>query len=159
MQIILSWKQSGPKTHWKKFDLPPSCLKNLCSIAKLYVILCKSMDCSMPGVPAHHQLLEPTQTHVQRVSDANQQSHPLSSPFPPAFNLFQHQGLFQWISSSHQVAKILEFQLQHSSSYEYSGLFSLRMDWLISLQSKGLSRVFSNTRVQKHQYFSTKLSL
>ena len=73
------------------------------------------MDCSRPGLPVHHQLLEPAQTHVHRVGDAIQPSHPLLSPFPLAFNLSQHQGLFQWVSSSHQVAKVLEFQLQHQS--------------------------------------------
>ena len=73
------------------------------------------MDCSTPGLPVHHQLPEFTQTHVHWVSDAIQPSHPLSSPSPPAFNLSQHQGLFQWVSSSHQMAKVLEFQLQHQS--------------------------------------------
>ena len=77
--------------------------------------LCGPTDCSMPGLPVHHQLPEPTQTHVHWVSDAIQPSHPLSSPSPPTFNLSQHQGLFKWVSSSHQVAKILEFQLQHQS--------------------------------------------
>ena len=69
----------------------------------------------MPGFPVHHQLPEPTQTHVHRVGDAIQPSHPLSSPFPPAFSLFQHQGLIQLVSSLQQVAKVLEFQLQHQS--------------------------------------------
>ena len=73
------------------------------------------MDCSMPGLPVHHQLPEFTQTHVHWIGDAIQPSHPLSSPSPPAFNLSQHQDLFQWVSSSHQVAKVLEFQLQHQS--------------------------------------------
>ena len=73
------------------------------------------MDCSTPGFPVHHQLPELTQTHVHRVGDAIQPSHPLSAPSPPTFNLSQHQGLFQWVSSSHQVAKVLEFQLQHQS--------------------------------------------
>ena len=73
------------------------------------------MDCSTPGLPVHHQLPEFTQTHVHWVGDASQPSHPLSSPSPPAFNLSQHQGLFQWVSSSHQVAQVLEFQLQHQS--------------------------------------------
>ena len=73
------------------------------------------MDCSMPGLPVHHQLLEPVQTHVHWIGDAIQPSHPLSSPSPPAFNLAQRQGLFQWVSSSHQVASVLEFQLQHQS--------------------------------------------
>ena len=77
--------------------------------------LCDRMDCSTPGLPVHHQLSELTQTHVHRVSDAIQPSHPLSSPTPPAFNLSQHQGLFQCVSPSHQVAKVLEFQLQHQS--------------------------------------------
>ena len=72
-----------------------------------------SMDCSTPGFPVHHQLPEPTQTHVHHVSDAIQPSHPLSSPYPPRFNLSQHQGLFKWVSSLHQVAKVLE--LQHQS--------------------------------------------
>ena len=73
------------------------------------------MDCSTPGLPVHHQLLGFTQTHVHRVGDAIQPSHPLSSPSSPAFNLSQHQGLFQGVSSSHQGAKVLEFQLQHQS--------------------------------------------
>ena len=73
------------------------------------------MDCSIPDFSVHHQLLEVAQTHVHRVSDAIQLSHPLSSPSPPAFNLFQHKGLFQGDSSSHQVAKGLELHLQHQS--------------------------------------------
>ena len=86
------------------------------------------MNCSTPGLPVHHQLPEYTQNHVHRVSDAIQLSHILSSPSPPTFNLSQHQGLFQWVSSSHQVAKILEFQLQHQS---FQWIFiSFRMDWL-----------------------------
>ena len=77
--------------------------------------LCNPMDCSMPGLPVHHWLPEFTQTHVHQVGEAIPPSHPLSSPSPPAFNLSQHQGLFQWVSSSHQVAKVLGFQLQHQS--------------------------------------------
>ena len=77
--------------------------------------LCDPMNCSTPGLPVHHQLPESTQTHVHRVSDAIQPSHPLSSPSPPALNLSQHQGLFKWVSSSHQVAKVLELQLQSQS--------------------------------------------
>ena len=76
--------------------------------------LCDPRDCCTLGFPVLHQLLEPTQTHVRQVSDAIQPSHPLSSP-SPAFNLSQHQGLFKWISSSHQVGNLLEFQLQHQS--------------------------------------------
>ena len=71
------------------------------------------MDCSTPGLPVHHQPLEFTQTHVHWVGDAIQPPHPLLSPSPPTFNLSQHQGLFKWVSSLHQVAKVLEFQLQH----------------------------------------------
>ena len=73
------------------------------------------MDCSMPGFPVHHQLPELAQTHVHQVGDAIQTSHPLSSPSPPAFNLSQHQSIFQWVSSSHQVARVMELQLQHES--------------------------------------------
>ena len=83
------------------------------SVAQSCLTLCDPMNNSMPGLPVHHQLLESTQTHVLLVSDAIQPSHPLSSPSPPVLNLSQHQGLFQWVSSLHQVAKELEFQLQH----------------------------------------------
>ena len=120
------------------------------------------MDCSTPGFPIHHQLLELAQTHVYWVSEAIQPSHPLLlSPSPPTFNLSQHQGFSQGVSSSHQVAKVLKLQLQHQS---FQWIF--RTDWFPlgltgfnSLQSKGLSRVFSNTTVQKHQFFGTQLSL
>ena len=77
--------------------------------------LCNPMDCSMPGFPVHHQLLELAQTHIHRVGDAFQPSLPLSSPSPPAFYLSHDQGLFQWVSSNHQVAKVWEPQLQHQS--------------------------------------------
>ena len=92
-----------------------------------------------------------------RVSDAIQPSHPLSSPSSPSPSPSQHQGLFQWVSSSDQVAKVLEFQLQHQS-FQWTLRTDLLSGW-ISLQSKGLSRVFSNTTVQKHQFFGTQLSL
>ena len=88
------------------------------------------MDCSTPGFPVLHYLLELTQTHVHWVSDAIQRSHALSPPSPPAFNLSQHQGLFQWVSSLHQVAKYWSFSFSISPSNEYSGLISFRMDWL-----------------------------
>ena len=83
------------------------------SVAQLCLTLCDPMDCSTPGLPVHHQLPEFTQSHVHWVGDAIQPSHPLSSPFPPTFNLSQHQGLFQWVSSLHQVDKVVDFQLQH----------------------------------------------
>ena len=94
------------------------------------------MNCSTPGLSLHHQLPEFTQTHVHRVGDAIQPTHPLSSPSPPALNLYQHQGLFQ---SGHlyQVAKVLEFQLQHQSFQWTPGLISFRMDWLDLLAVQG----------------------
>ena len=85
------------------------------SVAQSCPILCDPMNRSTPGLPVHHQLPKFTQTHVHWVGDAIQPSHSLSSPSLPALNLPQHQGLFQWVSSSHQVAKVLEFQLQHQS--------------------------------------------
>ena len=99
------------------------------SVAQLYPTLCNAMDCGTPGFPVHHQLLKPAQAHVYQVGDAIQPSHPLLSPSPPTFNLSQHQilfhwvfsngsqhqGLFRWVSSSHQVAKVLKFQLHHQS--------------------------------------------
>ena len=94
-------------------------------VTQLCLTLCDPMDCSTPGLPVHHQLPEPTQTHVHWVSDVIQPSHPLLSPSPLTFNLSQHQGLFQWVSSSHQVAKIWEFQPQHQS---FQWIF--RMDFL-----------------------------
>ena len=90
------------------------------SVTQSCLTLCDPMNCSAPGHPVHHQLPEPTQIHVLHVSDAIQPSHPLSAPFPSTFNLSQHQGLFQWVSSSHQVATVLEFQLQHQS-FQWTG--------------------------------------
>ena len=84
-------------------------------VAQSCLTLCNPMGLSMPGFPVHHQLLELAQTHVHRDGDGIQPSHRLLSPSPPALNLFQHQGLFQLVISSHQVAKVLEFQLQHQS--------------------------------------------
>ena len=85
------------------------------SVAQSCPTLCDPMNRSMPGLPVHHQLRESAQTHVHRVSDAIQPFHPLSSPSPPALNLSQHQGLFQGVCSSHQVAKVLRFKVQHQS--------------------------------------------
>ena len=111
-----------------------SCLKNdfhvsihsqFSSVAQSCSTLCNPTDCSMPGLAVHHQLPEPTQTHVHWVGDAIQLAHPLSSPFLPTFNLSQHQGLFKWVRSSHQVAKVMEFQLQYQSLQ-----WTLRTDFL-----------------------------
>ena len=98
------------------------------------------MTLSMPGLSVHHQLLEFTQTHVHQVGDAIQPSHPLLSPSPPALNLSQHQDLFQWVSSSHQVAKVLQFQLQHQSFQWHPGLISFGIDWLNLLSVQGTLR-------------------
>ena len=106
------------------------------------------MDCSTPGFPVHHQLPELDQTHVHWVNDAIQPSHPLSSPSPPAFNLSQHQGLFKWVSFLHQVAKVLEFQLQHQS-----GLISFRMGWLHHLEVQGTLK-----SLLKHHFKSINFS-
>ena len=98
------------------------------------------MDCSTPGLPVHHQLLEFTQTHVHWVGDVIQPSYPLLSPSPPAFNLSQHHHLFKWVSSSHQVAKVLEFQLQHQSFqwlFRTDLISSTRMNWLDLLELQG----------------------
>ena len=95
------------------FQVLNQALHQFSSVAQSRLTLCDPMDCSMPGLPVHHQLPEFTQTYVHRVGDVIQPSHPLSSPSPPALNLSQHQGLFKWVSSSHQVGKVLEFQLQH----------------------------------------------
>ena len=101
------------------------CSVQFSSVTQSCPTLCDPMNHSTPGLPVHHQLSEFTQTHVHRVGDAIQPSHPLSPPSPPAFNLSQHLGLFKWVSSSHQVAEVLEFQLQYQSFQ-----WTLRADFL-----------------------------
>ena len=130
------------------------------SVAQSCPTPCHPLDHSTPGLPVYHQLPELTQTHVHWVSDGIQPAHPLSSPSPPTFNLSQHHGLFKWVRSLHQVAKVLEF------SGSASVLPMNTQDWSplgwtgwISLHSRGLSRVFSNTTLQKHQFFGAQLSL
>ena len=128
------------------------------SVAQLCPTLCNPMNHSTLGLPVHHQLPEFTQTQVHWVGDAIQSSHPLSSPFPPAPNPSQHQSfpvsqLFAWGGQSTGVSSLASFlpkNTQGLSPSEWTG-------W-ISLQSKGLSRVFSNTTVQKHQFFGTQAS-
>ena len=116
--LILVWL---PRTHLKHCHIQPvlfstalggllDILVQFSSVTQSCPTLCNPMDCSRPGLPVHHQLPEFTQTHVYWVSDAIQPSHPLLSP-SPALNLSQHQGLFQWVSSLHQVAKVLKFKL------------------------------------------------
>ena len=129
------------------------------SVTQSCLTLCDPMDCSTPGFPVHHQLPELAQTHVHWVGDDIQPSHPLLSPSPFAFNLSQHQGPFQWVGSLHQAAKV--FELQHQS-FQWMNIQDWVPLWLtgwIFLQSKGLSRVFSNTTTQKHQFFSAQPSL
>ena len=128
------------------------------SVSQSCPTLCDPMNRSTPGLPVHHQLPEFTQTHVHRVSDAIQPSHPPSSPFPPAPNPSQHQSfpvsqLFTWGGQSTGVSALASFLPKKSQGWSLS-------EWTgwISLQAKGLSRVFSNTTVQKHQFFSTQLS-
>ena len=143
----------------------------LSSVAQLCLTLCYPMDCSTPGFLVHHQLLELTQTHVHGGGDAIQPPHPLSSPSPPAFNLSQHQGLFQWVSSSNQVAKILELQLQHQS-FQWIFRTDFLWDWLVwspcsprdsqessptpqfkSINSSALSFLYSPTLTSIHDYW------
>ena len=97
-------------------------------VAQSCPTLCEPMDCRMPGFPVHHQISELIQIHVHRVSDAIQPSHPLSSPFPPVFNLSQHQGLFQGVSSSHQVTKVWMLQFQHQS-FQWIFRTDFLLDW------------------------------
>ena len=108
-------------------------LYSCCSVTQLCLTLCNSMDCSTPGFPILHYFLEFAQTYVRWVNDAIQPSHPLSPSSPLALNLAQHQGLFQWVGSLHQVAKYWSFSFSISPSNEYSGLISpesTRVDWL-----------------------------
>ena len=123
------------------------------SVTQLYLTLCETMDCSIPAFSVHHQLPEFAQTHVHWVSDAIWPSRPLSSPSPPTFNLSQHQGLFRRVSYSHQVAKVLEFSASASVlPMNIQDWFSLGLTGLISLQFKGLLRVFSNTTKDKREF-------
>jgi len=122
------------------------------SVTQSCPTLCDPMNHSMPGLPVHHQLPEFTQTHVHRVSDAIQPSHPLSSPSPPARNPSQHQSLFQWVNSSHEVAKVLSFSFSIISSKEIQGLISFRMHWLDLLAVQG-------TLKSLLQYHSSKAAI
>ena len=129
------------------------------SVTQSCPTLCHLMNHSTPGLPVHHQLPEFTQTHVHWVGDAIQPSHPLSSPSPPApippiIRVFSNESPLHM-----RWSKYWSFSLSISPSNEHPGLVSFRMDWLDPLQSKGLSRVFSNTTLQKHQFFSIQLSL
>ena len=128
------------------------------SVVQSCPTLCDLMDCSMPGFL--HYLPDFAQTHFHWVSDAIQPYHPLYSPSPPALNLSQHQGLFWWVGSSYPVAFRIRWPKDGSFSFSISpsnqDWFPLGLTCLISLLSKGLSRVFSSTTVQNHQFFSAQ---
>ena len=141
------------------------------SVTQSSTTLCDPMDCSIPGLPVHHQLPESAQTHVHWAGDAIQPSHPLSSPFPLAFSLSQHQGLLQWVSSLHQLAKVLELQLQHQS-FQWLFRTDFLEDWLVwspcsprdshqsspkpqfkSINSSVLSFLYGPTLISIHDYW------
>ena len=103
---MMEYEEHGRNSNDIKFSV-----SQFSSVAQSCLTLCNPMNRSTPGLPVHHQLPEFTQTHVHRVRDAIQTSHPRSSPSPPAPNPSQHQSLFQWVRSSHEVAKVLELQL------------------------------------------------
>ena len=108
--LLIPWCRGEPVFCWF-YLLSKYISGQFSSVTQSCLTLCDPMNRSTPGLPVHHQLPELTQTHVHRVSDAIQPSRPLSSPSPPAPNPSQHQSLFQWVNSSHEVAKVLEFQL------------------------------------------------
>ena len=139
-------------------------MQSVSSVAQSCLTLCNPMDCSTPGFPVHHQLLEFAQTHVHGVSDAIKPSHPLLSPSSPVFHLSQDQGLFQWVSSLNQILMWKYQSIGASASASLlpvndQGWFLLGLIDLISLLSKGLARVFSSTTVWKHQLISAQPSL
>ena len=127
------------------------------SVAQLCPTLCDPMNCSMPGLPVHHQLQEITQPHVHWASEVIQPSHPLSSP-SPAFNLSQHQGLFKWVHSLHQVAKVLEFQLQHYSLQRYPRADLLQNGLVGSPCSPRTLKSLLQHHNSKASFFCTQLS-
>ena len=127
------------------------------SVTQLCPTLCDPIDCSMPGFPVHYQLPE-LQTHVHLVGDAIQPAHPLLSPSSTTFNLSQHRGLFQEVSSSHQVAIYWSLNFSINPSNEYSGLISFRMDWLDLLAVQGTLKSLLQHHSSKHQFFGAQLS-
>ena len=135
--------------------IPVSCF----SFTKSCLNFSGPVDCSTSGYPVLHHLLEVTQTHILWVGDAIQPSHPLSPTLSSCPQFSQYQGLFQWVSSLHQMAKVLELQLQHQSFQRLFRVDTFQDTSLISLQSKGFSRVFSSTRVRKHEFFCGQPSL
>ena len=133
--------------------------RSRCSVAKLCLTRCNPMDCSTPGFPVLPYLLEFAQTHVHWVYNTIQPSHPLSPSSPHALNLSHHQGLFQWINSSHQVAKVLELQLQHQSFQWIYGLISFRIDWFDLLAVQETLKSLLQHHNLKTSFFGAQLSL
>ena len=124
-----------------------------CSVAKLFPTLCNPMDCSRPGFPVLHYLPEFAKVHVHWVSDIIQPFHPLSTLSPPAHNLSQHQGLFQWVALCIMWPKNWSFTFSTTPSNEHPGLISFRIDWF-DLAVQGTLKSLLSTTVQKHQFFS-----
>ena len=156
----MPWEKAySPLISWRKIKLKLP-IYSVCSVSHSCLTLCSPMNCKTPRFPVHHQLPELAQTHAQYISDAIQPSHPLSSPFSSCLQTFPASGSFQmsqFFPSGNQSIGV---------SASASELTMNIQDWFplwwtawISLQCKGLSRVFSNTRVQKHQFFSAQLSL
>ena len=157
---------------WSLSNYPRNFSQNyFSSVSQLCLTLCDPMNRSMPGLPVHHQLPEFTQTHVHWIGDAIQPSHPLPFPSPPDLNLSQHQSLSKWVSSSHQVTKVLEFQLQHQS-YQWTPRADLLKDGLVgspcsprdsqessstpqfkSINASVLSFLYSSTLTSIHDYW------
>ena len=132
-------------------------LGTCCSVTKSCPTLCDPMDCSLTGFPVLHYLLEFAETHAHWVSDAIQPSHPLSSLSPPALSLSQHQGLFQWVDSASDGQSIGASASASVLPMNTQGWFPLGLTGLLSLVSKGCSRVFSSTTIWKHQFFGTSI--
>ena len=149
-----AWHNSNSETCNKFLDYV-----QFSSVAQSFPALCNPMDCSMPGFPVHHQLPELAQARVHRVGDAIQPSYPLLSPSPPA-SVFPSIRVFSNESVLHiRWPKYWSFSFSISTSNEYSGSSPLGCTGWISFPSKGLSRVFSSTTIQKHQFFGAQLSL
>ena len=156
----MPWEKAySPLISWRKIKLKLSIL-SVSSVAHSCLTICSPMNCNTLGFPVHHQLPELTQTHINRVGDAMQPSHPLLSPFSSRLQSFPASGsslLSQFFTSGGQSigvsasASVLPMNIQDWFPWGWTG-------W-ISLQSKGTSRVFSNTTVQNHQFFSAQLSL
>ena len=132
-------------------------LGTCCSVTKSCPTLCDPMDCSLTGFPVLHYLLEFAETHAHWVSDAIQPSHPLSSLSPPALSLSQYQGLFQWVDSASDGQRIGASASASVLPMNTQGWFPLGLPGLLSLVSKGCSRVFSSTTIWKHQFFGTSI--